>query len=147
MTVRQATIADLDTLVPLFDAYRQFYGQPSNPAAARTFLKDRLEHQQSVILLAREDGRDVGFAQLYPSFSSVRLSRTFILNDLFVTPEARASGFGRILLDAACTYGRQIGAARLSLSTAADNANAQSLYERAGWTRDTEFYAYDFALT
>jgi GNAT superfamily N-acetyltransferase len=147
LTVRQATIVDMDTLVPLFDAYRQFYGQPSDPAAARAFLEDRLEHQQSVILLASKDGWDVGFAQLYPTFSSVRLSRTFILNDLFVAPDARASGFGRVLLDAACTYGRQIGAARLSLSTAVDNADAQCLYERAGWTRDTQFYAYDFALT
>ncbi|MFV0625471.1 GNAT family N-acetyltransferase [Sphingomonas sp. ac-8] len=147
MTVRQATIADLDSLVPLFDAYRQFYGQPTDPAAARAFLGDRFEHQQSVILLASKDGRDVGFAQLYPTFSSVRLSRTFILNDLFVVPDARASGFGRILLDAACAYGRQIGAARLSLSTAVDNVDAQSLYERAGWRRDTQFHAYDFALT
>lgn len=146
MKVCQATIADLDDLVPLFDAYRQFYGQSSDKSAARAFLEDRLEHGQSVILIAIQGERNVGFAQLYPSFSSVRLSRTFILNDLFVAPDVRATGVGRILLDASCTYGRQVGAAQLSLSTAVDNASAQALYERAGWTRDTEFYAYDISL-
>ncbi|NIJ29592.1 GNAT superfamily N-acetyltransferase [Sphingomonas insulae] len=145
--MRQATIADLDTLVPLFDAYRQFYEQPADPIGARRFLGDRFEHQQSVILLACDDIQPVGFVQLFPTFSSARLARTFILNDLFVAPAARGTGAGRALLDAACDYGRAVGAARLSLSTAVTNTNAQSLYERAGWTRDTIFCVYGIPLT
>jgi len=31
----------------------------------------------------------MGFAQLYPSFSSVSMKRLWILNDLFVSSEAR----------------------------------------------------------
>ncbi len=147
MIVRQATVADLDTLVPLFDAYRQFYEQPSDPIGARSFLAGRFEHQQCILLLAYDGNKAVGFVQLFPSFSSLRLARTFILNDLFVSPDARRTGAGRALLDAACEYGRNVGAARLSLSTTVTNTNAQSLYEGAGWTRDTEFYAYDIALT
>ncbi|MHA6723492.1 GNAT family N-acetyltransferase [Sphingomonas sp. RS2018] len=147
LSVRHATIADLDTLVPLFEAYRQFYEQPSDPVGARSFLRDRFEHQQSIVLLAFVENEAVGFAQLFPSFSSVRLARTFILNDLFVTAGARRTGAGRALLDAACDYGRDIGAARLSLSTAVTNAAAQSLYDRAGWVRDSKFQAYAIALT
>ncbi len=147
MIVRQATIADLDTLVPLFDAYRQFYKQPSDLIGARSFLVDRFEHQQSIILLACEGSRAVGFVQLFPSFSSTRLARTFILNDLFVSPDARGIGTARGLLDGACECGRNVGAARLSLSTAVTNTTAQSLYENAGWTRDTNFYAYGIPLT
>ncbi|MBB3910256.1 GNAT family N-acetyltransferase [Sphingomonas desiccabilis] len=146
MIVRQATIADLDTLVPLFDDYRQFYGQPSDPIGARSFLGDRFEHQQSIILLAFDGSHAVGFVQLFPSFSSTRLARTFILNDLFVAPDARGTGTGRALLNGACEYSRNVGAARLSLSTAVTNTAAQSLYERAGWTRDTDFYAYGIPL-
>jgi hypothetical protein len=65
---------ELEDLVPLFDAYRQFYGQRSDPAAAREFLRDRLERDESVIYVAYADGREAaGFTQLYPSFSSVSL--------------------------------------------------------------------------
>jgi GNAT superfamily N-acetyltransferase len=144
---RQAGIADLDALAPLFDAYRQFYKRPSDTQAAREFLLQRFRHQQSVIFIAHDaEGRAVGFTQLYPLFSSLTLKRTFVLYDLFVTPSARRSGAGRALLGAAADYGRAVGAGALELSTATDNATAQSLYESEGWVRDTAFYVYGLAL-
>jgi GNAT superfamily N-acetyltransferase len=144
--VRQATIADLDNLIPLFDAYRQFYRQPSDPERARRFLLGRFEHNQSVIFIAFEDGAAIGFTQLYPSFSSVGMARIFILNDLFVSPETRRRGVGAALLHAAAEYGRRLAAIRLVLSTEVINANAQSLYEKTGWKRDTVFCVYQLAL-
>jgi ribosomal protein S18 acetylase RimI-like enzyme len=147
ITVRHATIFDLDQLVPLFDAYRQFYRRPSDPALARRFLHDRLEHGQSIILLAvRPDDSTAGFVQLYPSFSSAAAARIFILNDLFVQAEARRMGVGRLLLEAAAKFGRAAGAVRLTLSTEVTNAAAQGLYEAEGWTRQTDFYVYNLPL-
>lgn len=145
--VRPAVIDDLDRLVPLFDGYRQFYGQPSDVAGARRFLRERFEHGQSILFLACDGDRAVGFTQLFPSFSSTRMARIFVLNDLFVLPEARGGGAARALLAAACDHGRKVGAVRLSLSTAVINTAAQSLYESAGWRRDTEFHGYAIALT
>ena len=144
--VRQATVADLDLLVPLFDAYREFYRQPSEPERARRFLLERLERQQSVILLAFEGTAAIGFTQLYPSFSSGAMARIFILNDLFVTPEARRRGAGSALLQAAAESGRRVGALRLVLSTEVANTTAQSVYEKMGWKRETVFCVYQLAL-
>jgi ribosomal protein S18 acetylase RimI-like enzyme len=144
--VRQATVADLNLLVPLFDAYRQFYRQPSEPERARRFLLERFEHNQSVIFLSFEDTAAVGFTQLYPSFSSGAMARMFILNDLFVASGARRRGAGSTLLRAAAEYARRAGAVRLVLSTEATNAPAQLLYERLGWKRDTAFCVYQLAL-
>ncbi len=145
--IRQATVADIAPLVSLFDAYRVFYGKPSDIAVARGFLLERFQHNQSVIFIAlRSDGAAVGFAQLYPSFSSVSAARTFILNDLFVAPEARRSGVAVELLRASTNYGRAVGAVRLSLSTAIDNEAAQALYVSEGWVRDIKFYAYTLPL-
>ena len=145
--VRQATVADLDAIVPLFDAYRQFYGQPPDTALARAFLLERFQHNQSVIFIAQEQDRStIGFTQLYPSFSSARVKRIFILNDLFVVPAARRRRVGHLLLQAAADFGRTVGAARLTLSTALTNVSAQSLYEAAGWQRDTEFCTYNLSL-
>ncbi len=144
--VREAGVGDLDQLVPLFDAYRQFYRQASDPGRARRFLQERLEHGQSAIFLAISQGAAIGFTQLYPSFSSGAMAPIFILNDLFVTPDARRSGAGTLLLQAAADFGRRSGALRLTLSTELTNTPAQAVYERCGWRRDTAFCVYQLPL-
>jgi GNAT superfamily N-acetyltransferase len=147
LTVRQATILDLDILTPLFDAYRQFYRKPGDLELARRFLRDRIENGQSVIFLVLQaDGTAVGFTQLYPSFSSASVARIFILNDLFVAPQSRRMGVGAALLAAARAFGEAAGAVRLTLSTELTNEFAQSLYEACGWTRQTDFYVYNLNL-
>jgi ribosomal protein S18 acetylase RimI-like enzyme len=145
-TTRQAVFADLDALAPLFDAYRQFYGQTSDVKAARHFLQARFEAGQSVLFIAEREGLALGFTQLFPSFSSVSMARVFVLDDLYVAEAARRQGVGEALLDMAAAYARALGAVRLSLSTAIDNLPAQALYEREGWARDQRFFAYHLAL-
>lgn len=146
ITIRQAVLTDLDAVADLFDHYRQFYGQASDLAAARAFLKARFEHGESTIFLAESEGQALGFTQLYPSFSSVSMARVFVLNDLYVAPTARRLGVGQALLNAAAVHARQLGAVRLSLTTAVDNVTAQSLYESNEWLRDEKFYTYQLAL-
>lgn len=146
--IRRAAIGDLDLIVPMFDAYRQFYKQQPDLELARSFLLERYQNNQSVIFLAMDSGGSspLGFTQLYPSFSSGLARKIFILNDLFVVPEARRRKVGHLLLEAAAEFGRGAGAARLTLSTALDNAAAQALYEFSGWRRDTMFCAYTLSL-
>lgn len=146
VTVRQAILADLEGLVPLFDGYRQFYGKASDLPAAHAFLLSRFNHGESVLFIAYKDDVPVGFTQLYPSFSSVSLARVFILNDLFVHEQARRAGAASKLLIAATAYAESTGAVRLTLNTEIKNEAAQSLYQAAGWQRDKQFYAYHCAL-
>src|SRR6267142_183184 len=102
VAVHQATIFDVDLIVPLFDAYRQFYRKPSDLGLARRFLLERFQHSESIVFLAlQQDGSAVGFTQLFPNFSSVTAARTFILNDLYVRAESRRKRVGALLLDAA----------------------------------------------
>lgn len=145
-TVRQATIHDLEQLVPLFDSYRQFYGRASNLRAAREFLMTRFLNDESTVFIAQENGRAIGFAQLYPTFSSISLARIFILNDLFVHEQSRRKGVASALMSAAVKFATASGADRLSLSTAITNDAAQALYQSAGWKRDDQFLVYDFAI-
>jgi GNAT superfamily N-acetyltransferase len=147
IVIQQATIYDLDRLAPLFDAYRQFYGQRSDVPAARAFLLDRFSHFESIIFIAFRDREAVGFAQLYPSFSSISVARIYVLSDLFVASQIRKQGAGRQLLEAAADFGRAAGACQLMLETAKTNLTAQALYESCGWVRDTEFYVYQLTLT
>ena len=143
---RRATQHDLDALVPLFDAYRQSYGQAPDAARARDWLRARMRFGESVVLVAERDGAVVAFAQLYPGFSSVRTARTWILNDLFVAEPARRAGAGRALLAAAAAFAREDGAAAIALETNRDNVAARALYRAAGWREDaTQWYSLDLA--
>ncbi|SFC71707.1 GNAT family N-acetyltransferase [Massilia yuzhufengensis] len=146
-TIRQAGVDDAPAIAPLFDAYRQFYGKPSDPDLAHSFIEERLANAESVIFLAVDDaGRAIGFVQLYPSFSSVSAGRVYVLNDLFIAPEARRGSVATELMAAAAGFARGRGALRLSLSTGMSNLAAQSLYERQGWVRDQQYFHYSLAL-
>lgn len=131
--IRRTGLTHLDVVARLFDQYCGFYGQPSDPALARDFIRERMERDESVILLAWVDDAAVGFTQLYPAFSSVSASRVWILNDLLVLPEARRMGVARALLSSAAEFARADGALRLELETDHDNASAQALYRAMGW--------------
>ncbi len=146
--VRQAGPGDVDAVAPLFDAYRQFYQQPSDPALARAFIAERLARSESVIFLAERDGRAVGFVQLYPLFSSTaaRPRRLWLLNDLFVSPSARGGGVAHALMDRARRLAEETGAAGLELATARTNTPAQRLYESLGWRQDEQFLRYELGL-
>ena len=98
------------------------------------------------MFLAEQDNRATGFVQLYPSFSSVSLARTYILNDLFVDAGFRRQGIAGRLIAAAVEYAASLGAVRLTLSTAVINTEAQGLYRTTGWTRDEQFYVYHLPI-
>jgi ribosomal protein S18 acetylase RimI-like enzyme len=146
VSVRLAALPDLPAVAALFDAYRQFYEQPADAALALQFIGDRMRNRESVILVARAAGGKgalVGFCQLYPGFCSVIAQPIYTLYDLYVAPEARKTGAGRALMQAAHAHAQANGFARLDLSTARTNHAAQALYESLGWVRDDVFLVYN----
>ncbi|CAM4349796.1 toxin-antitoxin system, toxin component, GNAT family [Paenibacillus sp. oral taxon 786 str. D14] len=148
LIVREAESGDLETLVRLFDEYRQFYEQASDLEGARSFLAERVSRRESVVFLAIDSvsGNAIGFTQLYPSFSSISMKRVWILNDLYVREEYRNQGAAKLLLEAAKSHAQRTDAKGLELSTAITNVRAQRLYETSGYDRDTEFYHYFLSL-
>lgn len=146
VSVSIAAAAELEDLASLFDGYRVFYQQPSDPDRARTFLRERFQHNDSVIFIARRDGVAAGFVQMYPSFSSVSTARVWILNDLFVAPHARRNGVARALMDFAVEWAAADGAARLILETARENVPAKALYRELGWMMDEEFDRFSLEI-
>lgn len=153
MTARVAPIrivrargADVPRLVPLFVAYRRFYHRASDPTAARRYLARRFARDEAVVFLAERASVPVGFTLLYPTFSSLAMKPVWILNDLFVVPEARRAGVATRLLERARAMAQRSGAVGLLLDTARDNRAAQRLYASSGWTRDEKFLHYELNL-
>lgn len=143
LTIERATAGDLEALLPLVTAYREFYEQRANAARERALIAQHLSTGTSTIFIARRDEKAVGFAQLFQIFSTVWLGPSLVLEDLFVDPSARGAGIATKLLERALTYSREISAAGMFLETAMDNHTAQRVYERAGWTREGRFYKYN----
>lgn len=148
--IRAARFSDLDPLSQLFDGYRVYYQPPSDVAKARNFLAERLQNNDLTIFVAETEDQDsslLGFAQLYPIFSSVNARKSLLLNDLFVAPAARRSGVARQLMQQASEFARSKDACWLMLQAEKTNHNAQALYESLGFVRDSDCYYYYQPLT
>jgi ribosomal protein S18 acetylase RimI-like enzyme len=70
------------------------------------------------------------------------MKRAWVLNDLFVLEEYRKLGAGKALVTAAREMAKADNAKWIMLQTHADNVNAQALYEKLGFEKDTTFYYY-----
>ncbi|MFD1769369.1 GNAT family N-acetyltransferase [Sphingobacterium suaedae] len=143
--IKQANVADLEDIISLFEAYRTFYRHPSDLQGCRKFLTERLAHKESVIFIVYLEGKPVGFTQLYPKYSSARLAKNWILNDLFVDSDARNRGLGQQLIQTAVEFAQIDGATFVQLETQVENVIAQSLYKKMGFALqepDTEFLVF-----
>ncbi|MGG3504914.1 GNAT family N-acetyltransferase [Paenibacillus lautus] len=149
--IYQAELKDLDKAAALFNQYRQFYKREDDLNGAEEYIRERLTRGDSVMYLADYNSRGTlvtaGFLQLYPSFSSLAMSRLWILNDLYVDSEYRGLGIGRKLLHQAQAHALQTGAKGLTLSTQLHNVTAQQLYASAGYVQDEEFAYYYLDLS
>ena len=146
MSIREATLKDVEAISPLFDAYRVFYEQTSDLDGAAQCLKENLSCQRSHVFVFEDAETVLGFTQLYPAFCSVAMKPFFVLYDLYVVPAARAKGVGTSLLRFAHDWAKAQGAFRVDLETAHTNVTAQSVYEALGYELDTEFRKYSFDL-
>jgi GNAT superfamily N-acetyltransferase len=138
---------DAVALAPLVDAYRTFYGEPSDLAAAEQFVRDRFEKKDTQFFVVHaDDGTLLGFAHLLLSLDTLSLKPIGILEDIYVVEAARGAGIGGTLLAAAEKYGRDHGLARLTLSTAHQNRTAQRLYLANGYVPDQRFRSFNLFL-
>jgi ribosomal protein S18 acetylase RimI-like enzyme len=143
--VREAVVDDVPRIAALFDAYRVFYGQTANPYAAQFFLSERFKRNDSKIFVAvdNDSHQSVGFVQLYVTYSSIHFGRVYIVEDLYVREDARRTGIGSALLDAAALFAKANKAIGFTLQTARSNERAQAFYAKRGFNVDTQFITYN----
>jgi ribosomal protein S18 acetylase RimI-like enzyme len=145
MEIKRINLTEANLVTGLFDKYRVFYKKESDLSLAETFIKTRLDNNESVIYVALDGEQPVGFTQLYPKYSSVSAVKNWILNDLYVESGYRKQGIGEALIKAAMEFAKGDGATYVQLETAVDNYTAQSLYEGIGFIKqepDTEYFLY-----
>jgi len=151
IAIKQIGLNEAHLVIGLFNQYRMFYNQFSDIGMAKAFIDERLQHNESIIFLAIDQDTEqaVGFAQLYPKYSSLRLNKNWILNDLYVLEDYRKQGIGSELIKTTLDFARAKGSTFVQLETAVDNFTAQQLYEGIGFVKqqnDEDFFLYKIAL-
>lgn len=141
---RKATIQDLQQLSELFDQYRVFYHKDSDIPAAEKFLTERIESKDSEIFVAEYEGKLVGFVQLYPLFSSTRMKRYWLLNDLYVNENYRGKGFSKELIEEAKELAKSTDACGVLLETGRSNDIGNRLYLSCGFEIYDEVNFYEW---
>ena len=143
MKIIEAIVDDIEELAVMFDSYRIFYKKSSDINGAKNFLRDRIQNKESIIFLATDEMDHAhGFAQLYPLFSSTRMKKLWLLNDLFVIPDQRGKGIGRLLIERCKALAMETNASGLLLETEKSNVIGNHLYPATGFELDAEHNFY-----
>ena len=144
MRIREAETSDIDQLSKLFDSYRMFYGKESNIDISKKFLESRLSNKDSKVFICEVNNILTGFIQLYPLFSSTRVSKYWLLNDLFVDSEYRGNGYSKLLIDKAKELVKESNACGMMLETEKSNKIGNNLYPETGFKKNdlSNFYEW-----
>jgi ribosomal protein S18 acetylase RimI-like enzyme len=129
-----STGAEIEQLAELFDLYRIHYGEAADASHAATWLQGNTSSGRLRAFVAEDKGAFVGFAITMTVPASLRLGHFWQIRDLFVLPNLRRRGVGRMLLDSIRAEAIKAGALRLVLQTEADNTAALRLYAESGYT-------------
>jgi len=146
MKVREFKARDLEQLTELFDSYRVWYGKKTDKVGAKHFLSERIKNEESTIYVCENsEAILVGFVQLYPLFSSTRMKKLWLLNDLFVNANFRGQGVSKQLIEKAKKLVKNTAACALCLETDKSNFIGNNLYPKTGFelNEGSNFYEWD----
>ena len=135
LTIRPAEERDIPKLYKLMTQYIvDFYKKPEpNEAHLKNLIQHLLDHPDTGLqFVAEKGGEMVGFATLYFTFSTLQVKRAAILNDLFVSADARGYRAGEQLFKKCVSHIRENNFAYMTWETAKDNYIAQRLYNKMG---------------
>jgi ribosomal protein S18 acetylase RimI-like enzyme len=147
ITVRTATTADLPAVAKLaarlvryhYDLDPKRYLLAENlEAGYERFLGSELKNKDAVVLVAMgDDGSVAGYAygRLEPRNWNDLLEACGKLHDVFVDDPARKHGAGEALVREMCARLESLGAPRVLLLTASQNAAGQALFEKVGFRK------------
>lgn len=146
MKYRKATAADLEQISKLFDQYRIFYRKESDLDQATQFLQERIQQNDSQIFVAeQEESTLIGFVQLYPLFSSTKMKKMWLLNDLFVAAKHRGKGISKGLIEKAKEHAINTKACGLTLETEKTNLIGNRLYPQIGFKLNEQCHFYEWS--
>jgi ribosomal protein S18 acetylase RimI-like enzyme len=143
VVVREATIADLDTVVELRLALLREHGtnfiykrlRPDAAERARKLFGSQLASGHEVTYLAERGGQVVGILRCVESIGSPLLypDRYAYVSSVYVDPAARRGGVLKALLDRAVQWCAERGLGEIRLHSTADGESANAAWSALGF--------------
>ena len=142
--VRAATRDDVPVIAELIRGLARFEKLEAEVVMTEELLAAGLFGKRpfAEVLLAEDDGRPVGFALFFHNFSTFLGRPGIYLEDLFVLPEERGSGIGRLLLTHLARLAVERGSGRLEWAVLDWNRDAIRFYERLGARPNSDWTVY-----
>lgn len=134
-TIRFVVRSDFPQWLPLWEGYNKFYGRSGPTALAdeitrMTWARFFDAYEPVHAMVAEAEGELVGLVHYLFHRSTISLTPTCYLQDLFTKESARGKGIGRRLINAVCEQARLAGATRVYWQTHESNSTAMKLYDQ-----------------
>lgn len=144
ISIRAASLEDVETLFDLIDALADYEKLPRPDGQARERLRRDGFRENPLFraYLGELDGEPVAYAITYRTYSSFLALPTLYLEDLFVLPDARGHGVGGALFRHLVGEAVDEGCGRMEWVVLDWNRVAIDFYERLGGRRLTDWYTY-----
>ena len=129
--VRSIEPTDLAQWLPLWDGYNSFYQRALSAEITEHTWSRFFDPAEPVhAMVAERAGVLVGLTHYVFHRSTIMITPTCYLQDLFTASAARGSGIGRALIEAVYDRARTAGGQRVYWQTHETNAVAMRLYDQ-----------------
>ena len=133
--VRRVKPSDFDQWKPLWDGYNAFYGRKDSTAlpertSLMTWARFFDAYEPVHALVAERDGKLIGLVHYIFHRSTISISPTCYLQDLFTEESVRGNGVGRALIEQVYNFAREAGSSRVYWLTHETNEIAMKLYDK-----------------
>ena len=142
-SIRFAAREDVPTILEFIRALAAYEKMEDQVIADETLLETWIfEKRKAEVLLAFEGDTPVGFALFFHNFSTWLGRAGIYLEDLFVLPEYRGRGYGKLLLKRLARIAVQRGCGRLEWACLDWNEPSIAFYKSVGATALDEWTTY-----
>lgn len=133
-SLRFAAPRDVPLILELIQGLAEYEKLAHECIATEDLLREHLfgERSYAEVLIGEFEGKAVGFALFFHTFSTFLARPGIYLEDLFIRPEWRGRGFGRALLEELAALALQRGCGRLEWAVLDWNEPAIRFYRRLG---------------
>jgi GNAT superfamily N-acetyltransferase len=144
LRIRFGELADVPLIAELIRGLARYEKLEHEVTATEEKLTDALfgERRYAETLIAEDGDEPLGFALFFHNFSTFLAQPGIYLEDLFVKPEHRGRGIGRLLLERLAQIAVDRGCGRLEWAVLDWNESAIRFYERLGAKPNSEWTVY-----
>ena len=142
-SVRLATVDDAKTVLSFIQKIAEYEKMTDEVVNSEDLIREVVFGDNAAkVFLGEENGKAVGFALFFETYSTFVGHKGIHLEDLFVDPDCRGKGYGKALFDAVAKYAAEGHYGRLEWVCLDWNTPSQDFYFRLGAKHMDEWWIF-----